>query len=194
VCRLKFTATFFNSVGYRFPLRVEVERSNASRLNAIKTDPITYTAEDFPTGTDPESQRARKLLENLMAPETLTLKVGAQVMLIRNAEEFLVNGSVGTVEAFEPSMEAYAAKFEQSAKGKSTAQFEMPEEKPDVKRSGGLGEPLYPVVKWKLPGGGSFTSLVERHEFKIEEREKVLASRKQVTFANSLSDGPNMGN
>jgi PIF1-like helicase len=90
----------FTSEGYRFPLRTEVERANANRLNALGgAEGYTYKAEDSPTVIDAETQRRRKLLENLMAPESLTLKVGAQVMLIRNTDERLVNGSVGTVEA-----------------------------------------------------------------------------------------------
>lgn len=48
----------------------------------------------------PESLRVH-LLKNLMAPETLTLKPGAQVMLIVNQPQFgLYNGSVGLVRSF----------------------------------------------------------------------------------------------
>ena len=41
-----------------------------------------------------------KLLQNMMAPKAMELKVGAQVMLIKNMNEVLVNGSLGTVVGF----------------------------------------------------------------------------------------------
>ncbi|KAF9066063.1 hypothetical protein BDP27DRAFT_1228094, partial [Rhodocollybia butyracea] len=48
-----------------------------------------------------------RLLERLVVPQNLTLKVGAQVMLVKNLEQgSLVNGSVGTVESFITSREA----------------------------------------------------------------------------------------
>jgi hypothetical protein len=57
-------------------------------------------------------------------------------------------------------------------------EFELASQKPVTSKN--LSSMPNPVVKWKLPGGGTQTTMVERHDFKIEERDKVLASRKQV--------------
>ncbi len=41
-----------------------------------------------------------RLLANMMAPPSIELKLGAQVMLIKNMDDTLVNGSLGTVTKF----------------------------------------------------------------------------------------------
>ncbi|KAF7330814.1 ATP-dependent DNA helicase PIF1 [Mycena venus] len=80
-----------------FPLRQEVDRANSARLAALTTAEHSFHSRD--SGTAPDDKRA-KLLENMMAPQKLVLKVGAQVMLIKNLDERLVNGSVGKVIGF----------------------------------------------------------------------------------------------
>jgi ATP-dependent DNA helicase PIF1 len=152
--------------------------SNRSRLQSLGGNEYTFKAYDSPTGNDDEHVRARKLLDNLMAPEILTIKVGAQVMLVKNMDESLVNGSVGTVEGFGYSMEDY---FAQKAEDdpEAVAEFEL-EEKPRKAAIG--GEPSV-FVKWKFPGGVTAVTMVERQEFKIEERDKVLACRRQVSWS-----------
>lgn len=75
-----------------YPLRAQVAQSNASRLNALPSPKILFVARD--SGT------RMKLLETLLAEERLELKVDAQVMLIKNVDEVLVNGVVGRVLGF----------------------------------------------------------------------------------------------
>ncbi|KAJ3726441.1 hypothetical protein DFJ43DRAFT_569288 [Lentinula guzmanii] len=75
-----------------YPLRAQVAQSNASRLNALPSPKVPYVARD--SGTKP------KLLENMLAEERLELKIDAQVMLIKNVDEVLVNGVVGRVLGF----------------------------------------------------------------------------------------------
>jgi hypothetical protein len=86
----------------RYPTRREVDWANTRRLHAIQAEPKTYLAHDTP-GVSDDGQRvtqdgAARLLERLIAPKELTLKVGAQVMLIKNLRQGeLVNGSQGVV-------------------------------------------------------------------------------------------------
>lgn len=80
-----------------FPLRQEVDRANSARLSALTTEEHAFISRD--SGNAASEKRA-KLLGNMMAPQKLLLKVGAQVMLIKNLDERLVNGSVGKVLGF----------------------------------------------------------------------------------------------
>ena len=75
-----------------FPLRSLVAQSNSKRLGALPSKPVTYIAKDG--GTKPN------LLENLLAEKQLELKTNAQVMLIKNVDDVLVNGVVGKVVGF----------------------------------------------------------------------------------------------
>lgn len=80
-----------------YPLRRDVERANKQRLDALDTEARTYTSLDG--GSLPPDQRER-VLDNFMAPRQLCLKKGAQVMLIKNLDSTLANGSIGTVLDF----------------------------------------------------------------------------------------------
>ena len=73
---------------------VDVDRGNTERLEALKADPYNFVANDY----DPTGYR----LKSLTAPSSLTLKVGAQVMLLKNLDpdNNLVNGSRGVVTRF----------------------------------------------------------------------------------------------
>lgn len=82
----------------RFPTRHEVENANGVRMGRLSGDLMTFNAVD--AGTIQDVQIREKLLSNCMAPPAIHLKKGAQVMLIKNMEESLVNGSIGRVVAF----------------------------------------------------------------------------------------------
>ncbi|KIK63562.1 hypothetical protein GYMLUDRAFT_442102 [Collybiopsis luxurians FD-317 M1] len=75
-----------------YPLRAQVAQSNASRLGALPSPKVPFVARD--SGPKP------KLLENLLAEERVDLKIDAQVMLIKNVDDILVNGVVGRVLGF----------------------------------------------------------------------------------------------
>lgn len=90
-----------------YPLRAQVAQSNASRLNALPSPKILFVARD--SGT------RMKLLETLLAEERLELKVDAQVMLIKNVDEVLVNGVVGRVLGFYSPNQLVGGTFPSSA-------------------------------------------------------------------------------
>ncbi|KAF7335864.1 ATP-dependent DNA helicase PIF1 [Mycena sanguinolenta] len=145
-----------------FPQRGEVDLANAARLNMLHTAFHCFKASD--SGSAEKTYRT-KLLDSFMAVPELKLGVGAQVMLIKNVDETLVNGSVGVVVSF-------------------CSQAEYDEEKgngdrgSDVLASCGV---KYPVVRFKLPNGRERKRLVTPEVFKIEmKKNEIQASRKQV--------------
>ncbi|EFI28655.1 DNA repair and recombination protein pif1 [Coprinopsis cinerea okayama7 len=88
-----------------YSTRREVDQANKSRLNQLQGEARTYAAQDIP-GRDADGRitspaKMEQLLDRLLAPKSITLKVGAQVMLVKNIQQGrLVNGSVGTVIKF----------------------------------------------------------------------------------------------
>ncbi|KAF8634433.1 hypothetical protein AX15_000883 [Amanita polypyramis BW_CC] len=90
-----------------FPTRLEVEHVNKARLSQLSNVARIYDARDAP-GYDSSDQRVtiaqmERLLDRMVARKSLVLKVGAQVMLIKNlVQGELVNGSLGKVIEFKP--------------------------------------------------------------------------------------------
>lgn len=78
--------------------RYEVERANKTRLDKLENEIKTYTAWDG--GLLEDQQQRERLLSNFLAPQRLHLKKGAQVMMIKNIDDSLVNGSLGKVIDF----------------------------------------------------------------------------------------------
>ncbi|THW83107.1 hypothetical protein D6D15_09812 [Aureobasidium pullulans] len=81
-----------------FPTRNEVENANQTKMSQLVGEIRTFEARDGGSITDKTFRD--KLLANCMAPELITLKKGAQVMLIKNIDESLVNGSLGKIIGF----------------------------------------------------------------------------------------------
>ncbi|HET7301754.1 MAG TPA: PIF1 family DEAD/DEAH box helicase [Candidatus Saccharimonadales bacterium] len=78
-------------------VNVDVDKVNAKHLAGIQGDVHEYDM--YMTGS---KQHREQLLRSCLAPETLQLKLGAQVMCIKNSQERkYVNGSLGTVVGFE---------------------------------------------------------------------------------------------
>src|SRR6266545_8038927 len=82
----------------RFPRREDVEKSNTGRMQKLETVGDHFTALDGGSLQDP--MQREKLLSNFMAPRLLHLRVDAQVMLIKNLDDTLVNGSMGRIVRF----------------------------------------------------------------------------------------------
>ncbi|SCV02632.1 LAMI_0H01354g1_1 [Lachancea mirantina] len=81
-----------------YSTRNEVERANNSRLYNLPGRVRLYQAIDGGELSDVDAKE--KLLANFLAPRELQLKVGAQVMMIKNIDDTLVNGSLGKVIDF----------------------------------------------------------------------------------------------
>lgn len=77
-----------------YPTRREVKAANDSRLRNLQTKAKVYIADDR------GDVRFRDSLESLMCEKELILKEGAQVMYLRNLDDDIVNGSIGTVMYF----------------------------------------------------------------------------------------------
>ncbi|KAF7339972.1 ATP-dependent DNA helicase PIF1 [Mycena venus] len=114
-----------------FPLRVEVEACNSGRLGALPGTMITYHAVDS-AGFDVYNERinkesAERLLDRLVAVPRLSLKVGAQVMLIQNVVQgSLVNGSVGILEEFLTTREAVERQLQVAVPQQELPQYLSP--------------------------------------------------------------------
>lgn len=79
-------------------VNVDVDSMNNVKLAQIDADELTY--EQSSTGSE---SYVESLQRSVLAPKLLKLKQGALVMAVKNsAERKYVNGSVGTVVAFEP--------------------------------------------------------------------------------------------
>ncbi|WWC65256.1 uncharacterized protein I303_107873 [Kwoniella dejecticola CBS 10117] len=168
-----------------FPRREDVDRSNSTRLNQLNTDGYSYTSSDGGMITDPVQKE--KLLANFMAPKFLELKVDAQVMLIKNMDETLVNGSMGRVIGF-----CHKPFYTTDTTGKwaPDADLEDLDEEERHKRiklrdafqekvASGTVKPS-PVVRFNVPGG-TRDLLVEAEPFKVElPNGEVQASRTQL--------------
>lgn len=81
-----------------YSTRNEVDRANSIRLNKLPGKVHNFNAIDG--GSLDDAELKEKLLQNFLAPKHLELKVGAQVMMIKNVDATLVNGSLGKVIDF----------------------------------------------------------------------------------------------
>jgi ATP-dependent DNA helicase PIF1 len=85
-------------ITYMFPHRARVDTMNASKLAELPGSIRIFEATEVVA-----TEKDRERLKDLRAPMSLELKLGAQVMLLKNisVRARLVNGSVGTVKRIE---------------------------------------------------------------------------------------------
>lgn len=113
-----------------FPLRWDVDNANRVRMGRLAGREVLYEAQDMYTSE--MAERAGKL-DLLMCPKSLRLKRGAQVMLVKNMDETLVNGSLGKVigfmseSSFKLTKELPPAKAERVINGELTAETAVEE-------------------------------------------------------------------
>ena len=88
-------------------VNIDVDSINTARLREIDDDERIY--EQSSTGSKVYVESLRR---SVLAPEKLTLKKGALVMAVKNAQDRkYVNGSIGHVVAFEPLTEYPIVEF-----------------------------------------------------------------------------------
>jgi ATP-dependent DNA helicase PIF1 len=157
-------------------------------MQHLKTEQHTYMATDGGALQDP-AQRD-KMLANFMPPKQLMLRVDAQVMLIKNMDELLVNGSMGKVIRFADAA-IYAAErgaddytFEGSGKGGSGASGAAGAggSGPAAKKKAppAAGGAVWPVVQFSTPKG-SVEVLMQPETWKVElPNGEVQVSRTQL--------------
>ncbi|GAA6019588.1 hypothetical protein JCM10207_006936 [Rhodosporidiobolus poonsookiae] len=175
-----------------FPMRSEVDRANENRLRALRGEEHIFLSDDGPKdpNQDPSKPpRNKSVLDSFMAPEKLVLKVGAQVMLIKNLDLLLVNGTVGTVVAFGlPELDADGDDGEEEfvdAEGeviKVKRELSAADARKKAKIAADVASgkmELQPVVEWQTPQGVE-RKIMAREEFKTEDSKgEVVARRRQ---------------
>jgi ATP-dependent DNA helicase PIF1 len=177
-------------MAFRFPTRNEVDNSNAFRMRDLHGVSHRFDAHDSGTITDLNVRE--KLLANMMAPKTIELKKGAQVMLIKNMDDGLVNGSLGKVVAFMSQ-----TTFDIYEKDPDILSDDIPTEDLDARQrearlsiaqrfsreQAGNTLPdtgkLLPLVQFSVADGTSRQLLVQPEEWKIELPSGEVQARRQ---------------
>ncbi|KAN0079812.1 PIF1-like helicase domain containing protein [Tylopilus felleus] len=148
------------------------------------------------------------LLSGILAEKTLELKKGAQVMLVKNVDEMLVNGCVGQVIGFYRYREitgvsqgendnkrtvatkttGFVRKVKVGPDGSLLGAVDGEVGKENVKSAElktGKGKPVsqkegeaFPLVEFPTTEGGKEAVLVMREEFRVEDSEGKLLARR----------------
>ena len=177
-----------------FPTRNEVENANFMKLRNLPGTGKVYMAEDG--GTVKDKQQLDRLLQNFMAPKMLELKKGSQVMLIKNMDENLVNGSLGRVTRFatEDQFNLYCdGKLDElyDSDDESSQNALSREARNQIKTmsAGGAGGPRlipttqkrFPVVAFLLADGTERELLLQPEDWKVElPNGEIQAQRRQL--------------
>jgi len=170
-----------------FPTRNEVDRANNHRLGQLQGKEYIFEARDG--GAIVDKVQRGKLLQNCMASELIILKKGAQVMLIKNIDESLVNGSIGRVVGF--MSEAVFDRYHQDEEGQDESldrtvannddAYHRADSKAAQLNGGFTTSRDFPVVRFVLPDGTSRDLLCQPESWKVElPNGEVQASRSQI--------------
>lgn len=159
-----------------FPTRNQVEYSNQTRLRELPGESYRYDAADAG-----KEDRRDKLLSNMMAPKSIELKLNAQVMLIKNLDDTLVNGSLGKVIGFSDektfSIDSGIEAAEMDSMAKARKKLSAFARDGDSEKSG----PKFPVVQFVSTNGSQRVILCQPEEWKVElPNGEVEAKRSQI--------------
>jgi len=144
-------------------------------MTHLDTEQKDYLATDG--GTMADVNQREKMLANFMAPMKLVLRVGAQVMLIKNMDEMLVNGSMGKIIRFaDPAV--YGTDYD-DIDSNDNAPAGKP--KSDKKKTAPTKDMLMPVVEFLVPNRGRRQVMIMREVWKVElPSGEIQLSRQQV--------------
>ena len=141
-------------------------------------------------GTIQDIGQRDKLLSNCMAPSNISLKKGAQVMLIKNTDESLVNGSLGKVIAFmdEKTFDIYHENEDDFREAETidldSESMNLSRQKINALRNKDLAGDMsqkWPLVRFVLPDNTTRDLLCQRETWKIElPNGEIQASRQQI--------------
>jgi ATP-dependent DNA helicase PIF1 len=156
------------------------------RMRNLTGESQNFVARD--AGSIQDKVARDKLLANCMAPVNIELKKGSQVMLIKNIDESLVNGSLGKVVAFmdEKDFDIYHTNEEdyQTMEGDETGMTSAKSKLQTMMNpefGGNGGSTRWPLVRFAVADGTSRDLLCQPESWKIElPNGEVQASRTQV--------------
>lgn len=152
---------------FLIPLVSHGTNGSADAMNLVELGKLggatyTYVHVQWPDKEDKDAKEHQELLDAFPAPDTLTLRVGAQVMLNTNVDQDLINGTLGKVVRFERVQVA-------------------PQTKVIVKNSVDDVQTWFPVVEFSLSDGLTFQHTVKPFRFTVSDRNRrVLAWKSQV--------------
>lgn len=144
-----------------YPLRREADAANEVRMHRLEGSAHTYYACDGGIVTDPATRN--RLLNDCIAPKTTILKEGCQVVLIKNIDETLINGSQGRVIGFANEHTFFHRRWDDDdAVDFGCLLPSGPGQAPKQQMS------LYPVVRFKLKNQASRVELCKPMEWSVE--------------------------
>ncbi|ORX47986.1 hypothetical protein DM01DRAFT_156795 [Hesseltinella vesiculosa] len=157
------TINYFNSlqrsigntlVPILYPIRKFVDEYNQEQLRQLPGIEYNYP-----------SKNVEGKVDCFNVPQNITLKVGAQVMLMKNKSPTLVNGSVGRVIDFVEDFSPTTSTANRQQKPNS-----KPEEKPE----------MVPLVKFS----NNETCRISRYAYTVEDRCKPMLRLLPVTHTH----------
>lgn len=150
----------------------------------------SYKYEAADSGTITDMTMRDRLLSNMMAPKSMELKKGAQVMLIKNMDDGLVNGSLGKVIAFmsEVTFEIYDKNPEMlnergmdALSSDARDRINLSQKFPNNKDPNPNTGKEFPLVRFAVADGTVRDLLVMPEDWKIElPNGEVQAQRTQL--------------
>src|SRR5260221_13247477 len=149
-------------------------------MTKLDTAKETFVAVDG--GSIKDFAYREKLLSNFMAPRKIELKIDAQVMLIKNVDDTLVNGTMGRVLRFtDPNK--FGTEADEDLSGVVADSPGGQGSKKGPPSTASVGVKRYPVVEFVLPHAKTRRVLVMPEIWKVElPSGEVQVSRTQVSL------------